>query len=94
MKDYSSKPLFSKLFKDDRGKIVIGQRPNLPLIVWFVAMVLGWVITGGVLAKLFSVVGFGSIFTWAYLEIFQGVNYFRRILGVVVMALIVIPRIS
>ncbi|HEY9908282.1 MAG TPA: hypothetical protein V6D18_11845 [Thermosynechococcaceae cyanobacterium] len=28
---------------------------------------------------------FGSLFTWAWLELFQGVNYFRRSLGLIVL---------
>jgi hypothetical protein len=29
--------LFDQVFKDNEGKIVIAQMPNLPLIVWIIA---------------------------------------------------------
>ncbi|OGL30887.1 hypothetical protein A3F37_00400 [Candidatus Saccharibacteria bacterium RIFCSPHIGHO2_12_FULL_41_12] len=68
------------------------QVPNLPLIVWFVALLLARV-TAGQWHALFSVVSFGALFTWAWLEIFHGTNMFRRILGVVVMSLTIINKL-
>jgi hypothetical protein len=32
----------------------------------------------------FSLLANGSLFTWAWMELFQGVNYFRRGLGLAV----------
>ncbi len=32
-----------------------------------------------------DVVANGSLFTWAWMELFQGVNYFRRSLGLIVL---------
>ena len=32
-----------------------------------------------------DVIAFGSLFIWAGLELFQGVNYFRRALGLLVL---------
>jgi hypothetical protein len=35
---------------------------------------------------------FGSLFTWAWLELFQGVNYFRRALGLGVLIGVIASR--
>jgi hypothetical protein len=37
-----------------------------------------------------AAVAYGSLFTWAWLELFQGVNYFRRSLGLLVLVGVVI----
>ncbi len=77
--------LFDKVFRDSQGKIVIAQPPNLPLIVWIVASLLKLIITTGKINLGLDLVAFGSLFTWAWEELFQGVNYFRRALGLIVL---------
>ncbi|BAZ31410.1 hypothetical protein NIES4074_38830 [Cylindrospermum sp. NIES-4074] len=73
--------LFDKIFRDSDGKIVIAQMPNLPLIIWIAASLLKLVFTTGVGNRGLDALAFGSLFTWAWLELFQGVNLFRRALG-------------
>jgi len=77
--------LFDRVFGDSEGKIVIAQAPNLPLIVWIVASLLKLIITTGKINLGLELVAFGSLFTWAWEELFQGVNYFRRALGLIVL---------
>ena len=77
--------LFDKIFRDSEGKIVIAQMPNLPLIVWIVASLLKLVFTTGKINTALDALAFGSLFTWAWEELFQGVNYFRRALGLGVL---------
>jgi hypothetical protein len=77
--------LFDKIFRDSDGKIVVAQMPNLPLIVWITASLLKLVFTTGVVNTGLEALAFGSLFTWAWLELFQGVNYFRRALGLGVL---------
>lgn len=79
------KTLFDKIFRDSNGNIVIAQPPNLPIIVWGVASLLKLIFTTGLINVGLNLVAFGSLFTWAWLELFQGVNYFRRMLGFVVL---------
>ena len=74
-----------KTFRDSDGKIVIAQMPNLPLIVWIVTSILALIFTTGKINTVLDVVANGSLFTWAWLELFQGVNYFRRALGLFVL---------
>ncbi len=79
------KTLFDKIFRDSNGNIVIAQPPNLPIIVWGVASLLKLIFTSGLTNVGLDLIAFGSLFTWAWLELFQGVNYFRRTLGFVML---------
>ncbi|WP_414583731.1 hypothetical protein [Scytonema sp. PCC 10023] len=84
--------LFDKIFRDSDGKIVLAQMPNLPLIVWITASLLKLVFTTGVVNTGLEALAFGSLFTWAWLELFQGVNYFRRALGLGVLIGVIASR--
>ncbi|MBW4669973.1 MAG: hypothetical protein KME60_21810 [Cyanomargarita calcarea GSE-NOS-MK-12-04C] len=86
--------LFDKIFRDSDGKIVIAQMPNLPLIVWIVASLLQLVLTTGKISTGLDALAFGSLFTWAWEELFQGVNYFRRALGLGVLIGVMALRIQ
>jgi hypothetical protein len=86
--------LIDKTFRDSDGKIVIGQMPNPPLIVWVVASLLKLIFTSGVGNKGLDVVAFGCLFTWAWEELFQGVNYFRKALGLGVLVAIIASKIQ
>jgi hypothetical protein len=77
--------LFDQVFRDSEGNIVIAQPPNLPLIVGIVATVSEVIFTTGKIHLGLDLIAFGSLFTWAWLELFQGVNYFRRGLGLIVL---------
>jgi uncharacterized membrane protein len=69
------------------------QVPNLPIIVWFVATVLTHVLPYGKLNFTASLIAFGALFTWAWLEIFDGTNNFRRALGTAVMIILLVNRL-
>ena len=87
--------LIDKTFRDSDGKIVLAQMPNLPLIVWIVTSLLTLVFfTSGKINTVLDVVANGSLFTWAWLELFQGSNYFRRALGLAVLIGIVALKIQ
>ncbi|MEZ2228949.1 hypothetical protein [Microcoleus sp.] len=77
--------LFDRTFRDSEGKITIAQPPNLPLIVWILASLLKLILTTGKVNLGLEILAFGSLFTWAWEELFQGVNYFRRALGLIVL---------
>ena len=78
-----------KLFEDKDGQIVVGQTPNLPLIVWLISTIIAAVFESTTLGNVANLMAFGSIFTWAWLEIFEGACPFRTILGVLVLIAIV-----
>ena len=77
--------LFDKFFRDSDGNIVIAQPPNPPIIVWGIASLLKLIFTDGLINVGLDLIAFGSLFTWAWMELFQGVNYFRRSLGFIVL---------
>jgi hypothetical protein len=86
--------LFDRVFKDETGKIVVAQMPNLPLITWGVSSLLQIVISSGKINLLMNAIAFGAIFTWAWEELFQGVNYFRRGLGAIVLCTLLYSKIT
>lgn len=65
--------------------ITIFQAPNTPLLIsvtfWLAAR-----LSQGMLKEFFSLLFIGTMLWWSYLEITSGVNYFRRILGLVIAA--------
>ncbi|MEG4812068.1 hypothetical protein QUA82_31135 [Microcoleus sp. F8-D3] len=77
--------LFDRTFRDSEGKIVIAEMPNLPLSVGILASLLTLIVTTGKINLGLELVAFGSLFTWAWEELFQGVNYFRRALGLIAL---------
>ncbi len=77
--------LFDKTFRDDQGNIAIAQKPNLPILVWLGATLVKFLPINGNLYAGVDALAFGAMFTWAWLELFQGVNYFRRSLGLIVL---------
>ncbi|MCT7950439.1 hypothetical protein NG798_11615 [Ancylothrix sp. C2] len=85
--------LFDRTFRDSSGNIVIAQAPNLPLLVGLTATLLQFVLPSGNLLAGFDLVAFGALFTWAWQELFEGVNYFRRALGLVALVGIIAFRL-
>lgn len=88
----SNRTLFDRIFRDRNGNIVIAQFPNLPILVWLVATILQRLTPNGNINRGLEAIAFGSLFTWAWLELFQGVNYFRRSLGFVVLTIIIVSK--
>ena len=85
--------LVDKTFRDSNGNIVIAQMPNPPLILWIGAILLTLVFPSGKINTVLDVLATGSLFTWAWLELFQGVNYFRRALGLVALIGLIASKI-
>ena len=82
-----------KIYKDKDGKVVLFQPPNLALLVWLLSSLLAMVISEGVVHSLFDLIALGTLFTWSWLELFSGVNYFRRALGLLVMIFLIYNRL-
>ena len=82
-----------KFFRDDKGEYVIAQPPNLPIIIWFTASILKLVFPRGNLYTGLDFVAVISLIIWSFLEIFQGVNYFRKGLGVFVLIGLIASKI-
>lgn len=82
----------AQFFKDKHGKIVLFQRPNLPIIGWIAFLVLSKITTGTV-QDVTAWLSFVLLVFWALLEIIWGVSPFRRLLGIVILAASVVNRI-
>jgi hypothetical protein len=85
--------VFKRIFHDSEGNIVLAQPPNLPLIVWGVSSLLQLIFTTGKVNTGLNLLTFGALFTWAWLELFAGVNYFRKALGFLVLIVAIAARI-
>jgi Na+/citrate or Na+/malate symporter len=69
------------------GEITIAQAPNIPLIVFMVAVTVRWVLhPHGTAGTIVSVVATVALLGWAVDEIIRGVNPWRRFLGGGVLA--------
>jgi hypothetical protein len=73
------------IFKDKSGKIVLGQAPNIPMVSWLIFTVISRVFPGFRYVEVLKNAATISVVIWALLEIFLGVNTFRRLLGLVVL---------
>ena len=80
---------WDKFWRDEYGRDVIWQRPNAFLITWFVCTVSKWFLHYKILGWIATI----AIIVWAVLEIYSGVNRFRRLLGVLVLILIIVNRV-
>lgn len=70
---------------------VVAQVPNAPLAIALIALVAGWFLDEG--STVFSVaraIFFTGFTIWAYLELAEGVNGFRRVLGAAGLAYVVV----
>ena len=69
------------MFRDRAtGKIVIGQFPNIPLILWLVATLLS-AVTSGTASDALGYAATLALVVWAGDELIRGVNPFRQIAG-------------
>ncbi len=80
---------FNALFRSKDGRLVIWQRPNWPLWVWIIATGLGLTV-GGIAKNVVGTIGLFSLAIWAVMEIRSGDSLFRRILGGVVLAIVLV----
>lgn len=60
--------LQNSFFNKD-GKLVIIQWPNLPLLLWFITMIISNLLKEGEIKSIFSWISLVSIIIWSILEI-------------------------
>ena len=85
---------FDRFFRDKDGNIVIGQPPNPPILVWASASVLQLIFKTGAIHTGLDLIALIAIGVWAVGELFQGVNYFRRSLGLIVLVATIASRLA
>lgn len=82
--------LWDKIWRDDEGNVVIWQMPNIWLIGWAVLTFASLLFSKGLISNILTWAGEASLIIWCLLEIFKGVNYFRRFLGLAVLVYAII----
>ena len=80
-------PLLRRFLSNTDGDLVLWQRPNVPLILWAVFTVLGFVFHTGHPHLIAHLIARVALVIWAILEVFWGASPFRRTLGVIVLGL-------
>lgn len=80
--------LADRFFRDSDGQLVLAQLPNLPLIAWGVFRLAASAVGEGQARTGCERLSTAFLLIWAYLEITEGVNWFRRMLGTVVFAVV------
>ncbi len=88
-----SRSFSHKFWEDKRGHFVVWQKPNIWLTTWFLAMVANWLLPSGWLSKSAGFISLIALVVWAVLEFTQGANYFRRLIGLLVLLLLVFNHI-
>jgi hypothetical protein len=87
--------IYKKCFCNDEGKLTIAQFPNLPILLALFFIACGFI--PGLNSDFKTIVSYlasSFLFVWAYLEIAQGINYFRRALGTIVMIILIFGLIK
>ncbi len=84
--------LLKAFVTDKNGHVVLAQWPNLPLFVALGASAAGWLLKARALHYA-QLVSDSALIVWALLEVFKGVNYFRRALGLGVFIVVVLGLI-
>ena len=72
---------FFRDLTERRGKYVIAEVPNLPLVIFMVSLILSIAIYPGVVQKTFSFIAFAALLYWGYKEYGSGRSRFRKLLG-------------
>lgn len=85
--------LWDRFWKDGQGNYVIYQTPNLWLVAWAIVTFISLFIVGRA-SMVLSSIGLIFLAVWSVLEITAGVNYFRRLLGAVVIIFVILNVIS
>ncbi len=86
--------IIRKFFEDKNGHIVLGQTPNVWLLAWVALTLISFVVVHGKYQDILRLMRDVLLGIWAILELAKGVNYFRRALGLVVLAFTIVNLIS
>jgi hypothetical protein len=82
-----------KFWEDKQGHFVVWQMPNVWLWTWAITLFLSWFAPYGFFQKTLGWVSLIALVIWAFREAVNGVNYFRRSIGVLVLVLLILVRI-
>lgn len=85
--------LARKVFKDKAGRTVIIQRPNIPLWGWVLTKILATFTDNPNIKPALGALGSLLLIIWALLETISGVTIFRKLLGIIILAIITVGHI-
>lgn len=85
----TSDSLWDKIWRDRNGNVVIYQNPNRYLIAWVILAFLS-MFSNSAVGQILWNISLAVLALWAVLEIWKGVNYFRRAFGAFVLLLVVL----
>lgn len=84
-----------KEFCSDRdGKLVLAQKPNLPILGWAVFKLASMTTSSQPAKTGLESIATGFLFVWAYLEITEGDSNFRKLLGLIVLGFMLVGFFS
>ena len=94
-KTQTNQTFIERCYKDKHGKVTIWQTPNAPITLWATCRLALMFVpkNGSTLYNFLDIIAFGTLFTWAWLELFNGVNNLRRAAGLIVLIAIINGRI-
>ena len=78
--------MLRKFFVDRHGRITIVQSPNPALAAWAGTAIAAHLLSPGNAADGLRVASRTALIVWAVMEIGWGASYFRRVLGLIVLA--------
>jgi hypothetical protein len=85
-----NRSLWDKFWRHKNGRVVIAQRPNFWLIAWLILEIISLFSFSHSMELITWWAASAALGIWSLLEIFQGVNYFRRLLGVFIAVMTVL----
>jgi hypothetical protein len=80
-------------FSSKNGHLVIVQWPNTWIMLWLILSGLSKTVGNGTSVGIASMAAV-TLLTWAYLEISSGASSFRKVLGLVVLAVTLLKIIN
>ena len=83
----------TKLFTDKHGKQTFFQKPNAALATGLIATILQHFLPYGQLNFIVGLIAFGTLFTWAWLEMLYGDSVFRHVFGLGMLVWFISSRI-
>jgi hypothetical protein len=81
-----------RCYKDTSGNITLAQTPNAPILIWIVCGLIRFIHLPPHIDTGIAFIGTSAIVIWAWLELVSGANYFRRVLGFVVLLFTILPK--
>lgn len=86
--------MLGKFFVDKTGRVVIYQTPNNTLIAWILLRIVSVLLPASSTAQAqFLVLSNIILVVWGVRELLEGVNYFRKLLGLAVISYVVVPAV-